>query len=137
LSCAFNPLLYALEKKLTGIKIGKRGTKSSIIAYADDVTIIVSKPEDIRITHETLSTHEEATGAKINIRKSRALALGSWNTSIPIMGVPYCEEMKILGVHVTNTINATARRSWNFLTARIRAQAQDMYQRELHLEHRI
>jgi hypothetical protein len=54
-----------------------------------------------------LSTYEEATGTKINIRKSRTLALGSLNTSLPIMDVPYFEEMKILGVHVTNTINAT------------------------------
>jgi hypothetical protein len=35
------PTTLALEKKLTGIKIGKRGTKTSTIAYADDVKIIV------------------------------------------------------------------------------------------------
>ena len=46
-----NPLLNTLEKKLTGVKIGRRGTKTMVITYADDVTIVVSKPEDIPIVH--------------------------------------------------------------------------------------
>ena len=79
-----NSLLSALEKKLTGIWIGQRGTKTTVIAYADDMTIIVSKLEEIRILQETLNTYGEAIGAKINTRKSRVVALGSWNTSIPI-----------------------------------------------------
>jgi hypothetical protein len=57
-----NPPLNALEKKLTGIKIGRCGTKTSVIAYADDVTTVVSKPEDIPIVREILTTYEEATG---------------------------------------------------------------------------
>jgi hypothetical protein len=36
----------------------------TVIAYADDVTIIVSKPEDINVIQETLCTYEEATGSK-------------------------------------------------------------------------
>ena len=131
-----NPLLNALEKKLTGIKIG-RGTKTKFIAYADDVSIIVSKLEDISILNETLRIYEEATGAKRNARKSNALALSSWKTSKPIMDGPYCEEMKTLGFAITNTIHSSVRRSWNLLSARIRAEAQDIYQRALHLEHRI
>ena len=75
-----NPQFCALEKKLTGIKIGKRGTKTTVIAYADDVTIIVSKSEDTRIIQNILGTYEKATGEKINTQKSRTLALGSWNT---------------------------------------------------------
>ena len=120
-----NSLLSALEKKLTGIWIGQRGTKTTVIAYADDMTIIVSKLEEIRILQETLNTYGEAIGAKINTRKSRVVALGSWNTSIPIKDVPYFKEMKILGIHITKTIKASARRSWNLLTARIRALTQD------------
>jgi hypothetical protein len=58
-----NQLHPAREKKLTVIKVG-RGTKTTLIAYADHVTIIVSKPEDIRIIKETLRIYEEATGAK-------------------------------------------------------------------------
>jgi hypothetical protein len=44
-----NPLLNALEKKLAVVQIRRRGTKSTVIVYADDVTIIVSKPGDITV----------------------------------------------------------------------------------------
>jgi len=77
-----SPLPNALEKKLTGVKVGRQGT---VIARADDVTIVVSKPDDILIIREMLKIYEEATGAKINIQKSKVLALGSWNTSLQIM----------------------------------------------------
>jgi hypothetical protein len=99
-----NPLPSALEKKLTGIKIGRRGTKTTVIAYADDVTIVVSQAEDIPIVREILTTYEEATGAKINNQKSKALALGSWDTSLQIMDILYYEEIKVLGLHIQNNI---------------------------------
>jgi hypothetical protein len=51
-----NPLLNALEKKPMGVNIGGRGKKTTVIAYAENVTIVVSKPEDIPIVHNTLRT---------------------------------------------------------------------------------
>ena len=104
-----NPLLNALEKKLTGVKIGGGGTKTTVIAYADDVTIVVSKPEDVPIVHDTLRKHERATGAKINIQNSKAIALGLWNTSLKILDISFYTEMKVLGLHIQNTVHASAK----------------------------
>jgi len=70
-----NPLLQTLERGLTAIQIGRRH-KTAVIAYADDVTIILTTPGDVRRLQETLHTYEAATGAKVKMRKSRALALG-------------------------------------------------------------
>jgi hypothetical protein len=124
-----NPLLNALEKKLTDVKIGRRGTKTTLIAYADDVTIVP-------ILRDTLKTYEEATGAKIHIQKSKVIALGSWNTSLKITDIQYYTEMKVLGLHIQNTIHASAKKSWNVMTSRIREQAR-MYQRALDLDQRL
>ena len=44
--------------------------KTTVIAYADDITVIVSNREDIRNKEEILSTYEKATGEKIKTRKS-------------------------------------------------------------------
>jgi len=114
-----NPLLSALEKKLTDVKIGGRGTKTTVIAYEDYVTIVVSKPEDIPIVHDTLRKYERANGAKINIKKTKAIALGSWNTSLKSLDIPYYTEIKVLGLHIQNTIKASAKKSWNMLTSQI------------------
>jgi hypothetical protein len=67
-----NPLLNALEKKLTGVKIGRGGTKTTVIAYADDVTIVLSKPEDVTILRDTLKTYEEAIEAKLTSKNRRS-----------------------------------------------------------------
>jgi hypothetical protein len=101
------------------------------------LTITVAKPEDIPVVRETLRTYEEAFRAKINIQKLKALALGSWNTSVHIMDFPYYEEIKVLRLHIEKNTNATAKQSWNMLTSRIRAQAQEMYQRALDPDQRI
>jgi hypothetical protein len=101
------------------------------------VTNIVSKPEDTPVVKETLKTYEETSGAKINIQKSKALALGSWNISVQIMDIPYYEAIKVLGIHIQKNTHATAKQGWNKLTSRIRAQAQEKYQRAVDLDQRI
>jgi len=68
-----NPLLNALEKKPTGVKIGGRGTKTTVIAYADDVTIVVSKTEDIPIVHDTQLRRKKQLGQKLTSKNRRSL----------------------------------------------------------------
>jgi len=97
-----NPLLCTLENNLTGIQIGRRRIKTTVVAYADDVTIFVTSPTDIPKIQEALHCFEEASGAKVNIGKSRALAIGPWDTSVQIMDIPYRTEAKILAFHITS-----------------------------------
>jgi len=73
----------------------------------------------------SLCDYEEAARVRINTKKSHALAVGSWDKSIPIMDIQYCEVLKILGFNMRTTTKASASKSWAYLTARIRANAQD------------
>jgi hypothetical protein len=111
--------------------------KATVIAYADDVAVIVTRPEDICIIQEAIHTYELATGAKVNIHKSKALALGSWNKSVPIMDINYCEKTRILGFHMHSSIKASAHSSLAPITARTPAQAQDAYHRAISMDDRI
>jgi hypothetical protein len=52
------------------------------------------------------------------------------------MDIPYCAETKILGYNISNTVHASTSKSWKSLTARIRAQVQDAYYRDLSLDNR-
>jgi len=79
------PLLCTLQNNLAGIQIGRRCIKTTVVAYADDVTIFVASPTDIPKTQEALYCFVEASGAKVNIGKSRTLAIGPWDTSVPII----------------------------------------------------
>ena len=71
-----DPLLRILEQKLPGIHIGNRANKTVVVAYADDVTIFVNSPTDLPVIHDAIQCYEKATGARLNTRKSKVLALG-------------------------------------------------------------
>jgi hypothetical protein len=59
-----------------------------LVTYADDITLFVTTPADIPFLREAIQTYKRATGASLNIGKSKALATGSWDTAINIMGIP-------------------------------------------------
>ena len=106
-----NPLIQSLEKHLSGIKIGRRRTKTAVTAYADDVTIYLTQVEDIPKMEEILQRYESASGAKINMQKSRAMTNGNWDTTIPVVDIQYHKDIKILGFHFSNSVNSTAAES--------------------------
>ena len=84
-----DPLLRVLDQKLSGIRIGKRARKIAVVAYADDVTIFVTTPTDIPVTQDEIQCYEKATGARLNTRKSKALAVGEWSTSTDTLNIAY------------------------------------------------
>ena len=118
-----NLFIQTLEKELQGIKIGRGQPKTAVTAYADDVTIFLSTPDDIGKLHDILNTYEAATGAMVNMTKSRALALGTWDTPLKIMDIPCHTGVQILGYHFTNKVNTSAKETWSMVTEKVRALA--------------
>jgi hypothetical protein len=131
-----DPLLRILEQKLPGIDIGKRANKTAVAAYAGDVTIFVTSPTDLPVVHNAIQCYEKATGARQNTRKSKALAVGGWNTTTVPLGILYANEVKILGI-TSNTIEQSTEKTWAIVTNKVRAQARDTYARDLRLSQRI
>jgi hypothetical protein len=73
----------------------------------------------------------------LNLSKSKAMALGTWDTTTPIMGIEYHNQIKVLGINYTNTIGLSAANSWTHVARNIRTQTQDAYYRELRLHQRL
>ena len=132
-----NPLIYRLEKQLRGIRVNWRQGKTSVVAYADDVTVLVTAPEEIAAIEEELRFYEEANGAKLNIAKSHAMALGSWNTTRTVINIHYSTEVKILGIQIANTTAQSAVSSWSPITNMVRLHGREAYTRDLDLAQRI
>ena len=83
--CPMSMALYALclrrflrllDLKLPDIRIRRR-TPTFLVAYADDVKIFVTSVADFAIIEEAIRLYERASGARLNPRKSKALAVGS------------------------------------------------------------
>jgi hypothetical protein len=68
--------IRALASTLPGISVCMSGIHSAVLAYADDVTILLQSPSVIPKIQNILDHYGTASGAKINIRKSKALGVG-------------------------------------------------------------
>jgi len=82
------------------------------VAYADDVTILATSPEDIIAIRDAVQQYEKATGAVLNIHKTQALPVGTWDTNLPFMNIPYTEEIKVLGFNMQKSIERAGKSSW-------------------------
>ena len=111
-----DPLLSALHDRLIAPSKGRQKYRTAVIAYAYDVTIILRSPKVAAIVQEEIRNYETASGAKLNIHKSKAMALGSWNTAQNIMGIQYQTVLRVLGVHMTQTTHQSAPISWATVT---------------------
>jgi len=132
-----NPLLHNLEEAITGARIGRGKPGTATVAYADDVTVFLTEPDEAQALQETLHIYEEATGAKINMDKSKALAIDGWDVTKKIMNISYHEEIRILDFKFTNRSNISNKEHWRRVISQVRAAAQDAYYRKLSLDKRI
>jgi hypothetical protein len=132
-----NPLLQHLTSVLPGVKILARGETTSIVAYDDDITILLTNPVYVPLIHHALQQYMRASGAVLNTNKSKALALGTWDTSVNILDIPYVAQMKVLGMHCTDATEHSRTLNWAGLAGRTRAITQMAYSRDLCLTQRI
>jgi hypothetical protein len=100
-----------IDNKLAGIEI--QGTKTTIMAYAEDVTILLTAADEIQATHTAIQCYQKASGAIINITKSSAMAIGGWKTTTKVMEIDYQDELQILGLTFNRNINSTLDSNWN------------------------
>ena len=54
--------------------------------FADDVTVFVSRRQDIEAVKEAVVEYEQIAGAKVNFDKSEGLRLGAWRGSNTLPG---------------------------------------------------
>jgi hypothetical protein len=132
-----NSLIYLLEQQLRGIRVNWRQRKMTVIAYADDVTVLVTAPEEIAAIEEVLRSYEKATGEKLNIAKSHAMAVGAWDITRTVMNILYSTKVKVLCIQMVKTTTQSAVASWTRITNMVRLQALEAYTRDLDLAQRM
>ena len=63
------PLFYALENILEGIKLGNKTHK--LKGFADDVKVVLRRPEEINICYNIISKFEKVSGLRMHRDPSR------------------------------------------------------------------
>lgn len=67
LAVCLKPLIHRLEEQPNGIRVHPQQGKTALVAYADDVSILVDAPEEITAIREAIQCYGKATGAVLNI----------------------------------------------------------------------
>jgi len=70
---ALNPLLHPLDRYLEGLSLRDMKQETSVVAYVDCVTIILSDKRDILKVMEIIMLYKSATSALIKVNKTTAL----------------------------------------------------------------
>ena len=75
-------------EKLRGFRVHRRAQKTAVVAYVDVIYIFVTAPENITAISDTIQCYERATGAILNVHKSKALAVGTWDNALSVLDIP-------------------------------------------------
>lgn len=100
-----NPLLHLLDTRLKGIRSGSTGHRIAVVNYADDVTFFVTRNEEFRFIRDVVQHCVEASGAHLNMRKSKALVVGRRKGNENDLGLDFVPNARILGIAFSNTMD--------------------------------
>ena len=147
--CPLSPLLYvlALEPLLRRLRDrtanpALRGVPfagpltARVSAFADDITVFVSRRLDIKAVKKAVSEYERIAGAKVNFDKSEGLRLGAWRGSNTLPGPFRWSDgpVRILGVWFGPGLQL--ERNWSEVQAKVNAQVGIWLSRRLSLKGR-
>lgn len=118
--CGMSPLLYVIvaemlaqlirkNPQITGYSVPGCQEGLKISQYADDTCIFVSTRESIPQVFKTINLYESASGAKLNIQKTKGFKAGLWkDMDINEGGIHWSADgFKLLGVEVGSNRNRT------------------------------
>ncbi|CAI9573414.1 unnamed protein product, partial [Staurois parvus] len=108
--CPSSPQLYAFTidpfvrrlegASLHGVPLGIAGAPLKVVAYADDVSFIISRTEEAQEVVSVIEQYTEASGSKVNHEKSKVFWMGEEGESfeLPDAFPEPQQEIKILGI---------------------------------------
>merc|ERR1712105_159206 len=110
------PLLLAIEKRMTGMKVaGIRG--KSLDAYCDDINVTTDDLGDFAIVAKVIEKFEKVSGAILSRnKKCKVIGFGNWvgKEDWPLEWVKPVKSEKIFGIFICDSYNNMLELNWNY-----------------------
>lgn len=127
---SLEPLLRSLQNYI------KSNPKNLVRAFADDISIVLTQNSSLPDIHKIITTYCSASGAILNVKKTKAIIIGQSNIQIPNW-IKIHNTIKILGITFAPTLTETIHQNWNRIINNVRQVLSDNRFRTLHLIQRI
>lgn len=124
-----HPFLHQLERRIGS---------DLVVAYADDISVIVTNTQVIDYINELFDQFERAAGARLNRLKTVAINVGFIDGApLDVPWLQTAEKVKILGVFFTNSIRAMIKINWDALVSKFAQQLWLHSLRSLNLQQKV
>ncbi|KAJ4946299.1 hypothetical protein JOQ06_023967, partial [Pogonophryne albipinna] len=117
---SLEPLLNKIRSKLQGLFLPGFGGGMVLSAYADDIIVFIRDKKDTDILVDIVRDFSSASAARVNWRKSEALAVGEWSGGLPVLPQNMIwkkDGLKYLGVFLGN--KSIVLRNWEDVIGKI------------------
>ena len=125
------PLLIFIERRITDLPIENmaqseerrvaglpaKNVRQSVEAFCDDVNIITSDLNDLKVVDEAVILFEKVSGGILSRTfKCKIIGFGSWRDKEdwPLPYLRSVSEIKVFGVFIMNSVRAMVTRNWEF-----------------------
>ncbi|KAI3364781.1 hypothetical protein L3Q82_000909 [Scortum barcoo] len=128
--CALSGMLYALSLEpllnkilctsIQGLILPGCGGNIVLSAYADDLIVLIKNQGEVNILANIIKDFTIISAARVNWKKSEALAVGGWCADLPVLPQNLCwkeDGLKYLGIFLGN--ERMVRRNWENITEKI------------------
>ena len=109
------PLLWTLEKKITGLRV--EGIEQKLEAYCDDVNVTTDKIEDFKVVDNVVKRFEKVSGAILSRnKKCKVIGFGNWSGKVdwPLDWIKPVKSEKIFGIFICDSYDEMLRLNWEF-----------------------
>ncbi|KAJ4946628.1 hypothetical protein JOQ06_024291, partial [Pogonophryne albipinna] len=117
---SLEPLLNKIRSKLQGLFLPGFSGGMVLSAYADDVIVFIRDQKDTDMLVNIVRDFSSASAARVNWRKSEALAVGEWSGGLPALPQNMIwkkDGLKYLGVFLGN--KSIVLRNWEDVIGKI------------------
>merc|ERR1712240_325663 len=109
------PLLWTLEKKITGLRVDI--IEQKLEAYCDDVNITTDNLEDFKVIDNVVKRFEKARGAILSRnKKCKVIGFRNWACKLdwPLDWIKPVKSEKIFGIFICDSYDEILRLNWEF-----------------------
>ena len=105
-----------------------------VSAFADKITVFVSRHLDIKVVKKAVAEYERIAGAKVNFDKSEGLRLGAWTGCNTLPGLFHWIEAFVRILRVWFGPDLQLERNWSEVQAKVDAQVATWLRRRFSLK---